>query len=86
MEEKPKPATPEPELPEALRAGVYANYFGINANNERIVLDFGSILPETGKGIMRNTIVSRVITSKEGAQKLAALINKMIQNLESLKE
>ena len=75
---------PKPEISDSIRLGVYVNFFGVSVNPERVVIDFGNVLPGPGEATSeRNIIVSRVITSKGGAQKLADLINKVIRDSES---
>ncbi|MFA5399919.1 MAG: DUF3467 domain-containing protein [Dehalococcoidia bacterium] len=72
------------ELPESLRAGVYSNVFSVTITNEFVVLDFGSSIPDAGKVVPdKNVVVSRVITSREGAEKLVGLITKLINRVES---
>ncbi|MFC2050707.1 DUF3467 domain-containing protein [Chloroflexota bacterium] len=80
MEKKDRPNLPEPEITDSMRSGVYANYFAVSAGKEKVIIDFGNILPEPGKTeLERNIIVSRVVLSKEGAQKLANLINQIMK-------
>jgi hypothetical protein len=74
----------KPELPDAIRGGVYASFFSVSINPEFAVIDFGNNLPEPGGTVPeRNVIVSRIITSKNGAKQLADLIYEIINKSES---
>lgn len=75
---------PKTELPDSIRAGVYATFFSVAVNPEFVVLDFGSALPEPGKVVSeKNIIVSRIITTKNGAKKLVELLDRVIKQAES---
>lgn len=70
----------KPELPDSIRNGVFATYFAVSASPEIVVIDFGNPLPEPGTTVsQRNMIVSRIITTKDGAKKLADLINGVVK-------
>jgi hypothetical protein len=74
------------ELPEQIRQGMYANFFAVTVNPEYTLIDFGNVLPEAGETTpQKNTIVSRIITSKNGARRLATLINEVIKQSEKPK-
>ena len=58
---------PKPELPEALRNGVYANYFSISVSEDDGVIDFAHITPqprgvETTEPELYNQVVGRSIS------------------------
>lgn len=70
-----------PEISDSMRPGIFANFFGVSANPESVVIDFGNLLPNPGTAIYeKNMIVSRIITSRDGAKKLAKLINDMVKD------
>lgn len=74
----------KPEIPDSVRNGVFATFFGVSINPEFAVIDFGNPLPEVGETeVSRNIIVSRIITTRAGAKQLADLINQVIKQTES---
>jgi hypothetical protein len=71
----------KPEISDSMRPGVYANFFGVSASPEAVVIDFGNLLPNPGAtATEKNIIVSRIITSRDGAKKLAELINGIVKD------
>ena len=77
----------KPELPDSVRNGVFATFFGVSINPEFAVIDFGNPLPEVGEvEASRNIIVSRIITPRTGAKQLADLIYQVLKQTESVQE
>ena len=76
---------PTPEMPESLRNGVYANFFSVSIGENEAVLDFGFISPKPQSGPSgepvpaRNEIVSRVIVSRNGIEKLRDLVDGLLK-------
>lgn len=73
------------ELPESLRNGVYANFFGLTVSEHEAIIDFASSLPEPPvspgpqPASPRALVVSRVIVSVEGARKLRDLLDDLLK-------
>lgn len=71
------------ELPDSIYGGVYANFFGVTINPDIVIMDFASTLPEPGETKPeRNVVVSRVLTSRDGAKRLAELLDRLIKETE----
>ena len=68
----------------SMRSGVYSNFFMVNSNGKEAILDFcfndQTVVDPSGKTITNGIVVSRVIMTSDGLERLRDMLDKHIEN------
>lgn len=68
----------------SIRSGVYSNFFMVNTNGKEAILDFcfndQTVVDPSGKTITNGIVVSRVIMTSDGLERLRDMLDKHIEN------
>jgi len=78
MENKEEIAQIKVELPDDVATGIYTNLASLSRSGNDIIIDFARIVP--GRAVAR--VESRVIMSPEHAKRLAALLQRNLEEYE----